>query len=58
MEKVRLLHTQVQAIGDPLFSLAVGTATGEKGCQLTDLLRLADDRMYLQKAATRPRQKS
>jgi diguanylate cyclase (GGDEF)-like protein/PAS domain S-box-containing protein len=54
-EIIRRLHAHVQSIGDPLFSLAVGAVTGEKGSLLTDLLRKADDRMYLQKAATRPR---
>jgi diguanylate cyclase (GGDEF)-like protein/PAS domain S-box-containing protein len=55
MEKVKRLYEQVQAIGDPLFSLAVGAATGEKGSLLTEILRQADDKMYLQKASTRPR---
>ncbi|MBN2099105.1 MAG: diguanylate cyclase [Dehalococcoidia bacterium] len=32
-------------------SLSVGVATGEEGCQLADLMREADDRMYQEKQA-------
>ncbi len=42
-------NTEKQA--DPLLGFSIGSATGEKGSSLPDLMRLADDRMYQDKAA-------
>lgn len=50
-EAVARLRANVERQGDPLLSLAVGWASGDKGCSLQELMRLADDRMYQQKVA-------
>ncbi len=50
-EAVARLRANVERQGEPLLSLAVGWASGDKGCSLQELMRLADDRMYQQKAA-------
>jgi len=38
-------------LGDPLINLSIGMAVGEEGSNLSDVMRLADDRMYQEKAA-------
>ena len=38
-------------LDDPLSSLSIGMAVGEEGSNLPDVMRLADDRMYQEKAA-------
>ncbi len=50
-EAVARLRSNVARQNDPLLSLAVGWASGDKGCSLLELMRLADDRMYQEKAA-------
>ena len=50
-EAVARLRANVERQHDPLLSLAVGWASGETDCSLQDLMRLADDRMYQEKAA-------
>jgi diguanylate cyclase (GGDEF)-like protein/PAS domain S-box-containing protein len=37
-------------LDDPLINLSIGIAVGEKGSNLSDVMRLADDRMYQEKA--------
>lgn len=38
-------------LDDPLSSLSIGMAVGKEGSNLPDVMRLADDRMYQEKAA-------
>ena len=38
-------------LDDPLINLSIGMAVGEAGSNLSDVMRLADDRMYQEKAA-------
>ena len=45
------LRANLAKLDDPLISLSIGMAIGKKGCQLPDVMRLADDRMYQDKAA-------
>lgn len=44
----RLKHG-IKNQGDSLFNMSVGWATGEKGCNLDDLMQQADVRMYREK---------
>ena len=50
-DAVARLRANVGKQHDPLLSLAVGWASGDKSCSLQELMRLADDRMYQEKAA-------
>ena len=45
------LRLNLAKLDDPLSDLSIGMATGEEGCSLPDVMRLADDRMYQDKAA-------
>lgn len=46
------LHANLAKLNldDPLINLSIGMAVGEKGSNLLDVMRLADDRMYQEKA--------
>ena len=46
------LHANLAKLNldDPLINLSIGMAVGEKGSNLSDVMRLADDRMYQEKA--------
>lgn len=48
---VARLRADIAQLSDPLVSLSIGMAVGEEGCNLADVMRLADDRMYQDKAA-------
>jgi diguanylate cyclase (GGDEF)-like protein/PAS domain S-box-containing protein len=52
-ESVARLRANIVEQQDPQLSLAIGWASGEKGCSLQELMRLADDRMYQEKAASK-----
>lgn len=52
-QAVARLREAVARQNNPLFSLSIGAATGEKGCRLVDVMRLADDRMYQEKKGQR-----
>jgi diguanylate cyclase (GGDEF)-like protein/PAS domain S-box-containing protein len=45
------LRANLANLVNPLINLSIGLAIGKKGCQLPDVMRLADDRMYQDKAA-------
>jgi diguanylate cyclase (GGDEF)-like protein/PAS domain S-box-containing protein len=45
------LRVNLAKLDDPLSDLSIGMATGEEGGNLPDVMRLADDRMYQDKAA-------
>jgi diguanylate cyclase (GGDEF)-like protein/PAS domain S-box-containing protein len=47
--RVNRLRDHVEQEHDPDFGLSMGSASGEKGSLLSDLIRLADDRMYQDK---------
>jgi len=48
---VARLRIKLENLAEPLVNLSIGMATGEEGCHLPDLMRLADDRTYQDKAA-------
>lgn len=48
---VARLRADLKKLNDPLISLSIGLAIGEEGCDLSEVMRLADDRMYQDKAA-------
>lgn len=50
---VQRLRDRIQKLGDPLVSLSIGLAVGSQDSQLREVLRLADDRMYQDKATRR-----
>ena len=45
------LRFNLAKLDDPLSNLSIGMAIGEEGSSLPDVMRLADDRMYQDKAA-------
>jgi diguanylate cyclase (GGDEF)-like protein len=45
------LRVNLAKLDDPLSDLSIGMAIGKEGCSLSDVMRLADDRMYQDKAA-------
>ncbi len=45
----RLLSIHNSRVQGPLLSLSIGTASGEKGCSLSEVLREADNNMYREK---------
>lgn len=45
------LRANVEKQGDPALGFSIGSATGKKGKSIPELMRLADDRMYQDKAA-------
>jgi len=45
------LRYNLAKLDDPLSNLSIGMAIGKEGCNLPDVMRLADDRMYQDKAA-------
>jgi diguanylate cyclase (GGDEF)-like protein/PAS domain S-box-containing protein len=47
----RFLSTRNSRVQGPLLSLSIGTASGEKGCSLSEVLREADENMYREKQA-------
>ena len=47
----KLVELNNKFYGAPELSLSVGTATGQAGANLTDVLREADDKMYVEKRA-------
>jgi diguanylate cyclase (GGDEF)-like protein/PAS domain S-box-containing protein len=54
---VARLRTRLANLAEPLISLSIGMAIGAEGCHLPDLMRLADDRMYQDKAAHKNEQR-
>jgi diguanylate cyclase (GGDEF)-like protein/PAS domain S-box-containing protein len=46
---VKRLRENLEKNHDPLVVLSIGAATGEAGANLEEVMRLADDRMYLDK---------
>ena len=48
---VARLRANLAKLDDPLISVSIGLAIGREGCNLSDVMRLADDRMYQDKAA-------
>jgi diguanylate cyclase (GGDEF)-like protein/PAS domain S-box-containing protein len=50
------LHANIDKMQDPLFSLSIGSATGEKGSSLEEIIRQADDEMYREKSLHQRRQ--
>jgi diguanylate cyclase (GGDEF)-like protein/PAS domain S-box-containing protein len=52
---VSRLRADLAKLNDPLISLSIGLAVGREGCNLSDVMRLADDRMYQDKAAHKKR---
>ena len=48
---VARLRTDLAKLNNPLINLSIGMAIGEEGCRLLEVMRLADDRMYQDKAA-------
>jgi diguanylate cyclase (GGDEF)-like protein/PAS domain S-box-containing protein len=45
------LRSDLEKLNDPIMSLSIGLAVGGDGCDLSDVMRQADDRMYQDKAA-------
>jgi diguanylate cyclase (GGDEF)-like protein/PAS domain S-box-containing protein len=48
---VARLRADLTKLNDPFISLSIGLAIGTEGCNLAEVMRLADDRMYQDKAA-------
>jgi PleD family two-component response regulator len=52
---VERLRDQVLQTCDAFLRISVGTATGQEGSSLQEVMREADDRMYLDKFSKRTR---
>jgi diguanylate cyclase (GGDEF)-like protein/PAS domain S-box-containing protein len=50
------LRANIEKMQDPFFSLSIGSATGQKGSSLEEIIRLADDEMYREKGLHQRRQ--
>jgi diguanylate cyclase (GGDEF)-like protein/PAS domain S-box-containing protein len=48
---VSRMRTDMAKLKDPLIGLSIGLAIGKEGCNLSDVMRQADDQMYQDKAA-------
>ncbi len=48
---VARLRKDLENLNDPSIRLSIGLAIGREGCDLSEVMRLADDRMYLDKYA-------
>jgi diguanylate cyclase (GGDEF)-like protein/PAS domain S-box-containing protein len=53
LEIITRLRSNIDQKPDELFSLSIGSATGEMGCSLSYLMYRADEQMYVEKAAHR-----
>jgi GGDEF domain-containing protein len=49
------MRTDMAKLKDPLIGLSIGLAVGKEGCNLSDVMRQADDQMYQDKAAHKKR---
>lgn len=47
---IERLRSNLKALDDPWLNLSVGMASGAEGSDLSEVMRLADDRMYQEKA--------
>jgi diguanylate cyclase (GGDEF)-like protein/PAS domain S-box-containing protein len=54
---VARLRADLAKLNDPFISLSIGLAIGREGSNLSDVMRLADDRMYQDKAEHKRRDK-
>jgi diguanylate cyclase (GGDEF)-like protein len=52
----KLLELNNKYYGSPLLSMSIGISTGEKGSDLQEIMRVADDEMYRNKRIRKSRQ--
>ncbi len=55
LEAIARLNNILKESGEPYLQLSIGVACGQDGMQLTDVLKMADDRMYQEKMNRRVR---